>query len=166
MKPTVSTLREVKLLKDFSDDELEKLIEMGTPQNFETHSNVVVEGELTWGLFVILQGVVGIYKTHKLGGGAYDVGQLREGNFFGEMSLIDESPRSATVRALTPCELFHISKESFSFLLNSNPGLKLRFYESCVHDLVSRLREIDENYVVSQYQLWRIALKNSKGEAA
>ena len=159
VKPTVAMLREVRLLQSFSDSELVRLIQLGSGASFEAHSNIVIEGETTWGLYLILEGVVGIYKSNKLTGDHYDVGQLRYGNFFGEMSLVDENPRSATVRALTDCHVFYISKETFTQLLESSSDLKLRFFEACVKNLVSRLRELDDNYVISQYQLWKTAMK-------
>jgi CRP-like cAMP-binding protein len=158
LRPTVPMLREIKLLRPFSDSELGQLIQIGAGAGCETHANIVIEGELTWGLYLILEGMVGIYKTNKLSGDIYDVGQLRQGQFFGEMSLIDENPRSATVRALTDCQLFYVSKDSFQELLRRSPDLKMRFLESCIQDLVHRLRELDENYVISQYQLWKSAV--------
>jgi CRP-like cAMP-binding protein len=152
-------LKEIRLLQAFSDAELGQLIMLGSGSACEAHSNIVIEGETTWGLYLILEGVVGIYKSNKLTGEHYDVGQLRYGNFFGEMSLVDDNPRSATVRALTDCHVFYISKDAFAKLLQSSTDLKLRFYEACVKNLVGRLRELDDNYVISQYQLWKTAMK-------
>jgi CRP-like cAMP-binding protein len=103
--------------------------------------------------------MVGIIKTNKLTGDNYDVGQLRAGSFFGEMSLVDDNPRSATVKALTDCRLFYISKDTFFEFLGRSEALKMRFYESCIKDLVWRLRELGDNYVVNQYQLWKSATK-------
>ena len=158
-KPTVPMLKEIRLLQAFSDAELGQLIMLGSGSAYEAHSNIVIEGETSWGLYLILEGVVGIYKSNKLTGEHYDVGQLRYGNFFGEMSLVDDNPRSATVRALTDCHVFYISKDAFAKLLQSSTDLKLRFYEACVKNLVGRLRELDDNYVISQYQLWKTAMK-------
>lgn len=157
-QPTVAILREVKILRSFSDQELQSLLGLGTPMQYEAHANIVIEGEPSWGLYMILSGIVGIFKTNKLTGDVYDVGQLKEGNFFGEMSLIDENPRSATVRALSGCHVFHVSKEAFNGFVEKTPGLKLRFYEACIKSLVNRLRDLDENYVISQYQLWKVAV--------
>jgi CRP-like cAMP-binding protein len=152
-------LKEVKLLQKMTEAELQALIQMGVAANYEAHANVVIEGELSWGLYLILSGYVGIFKTNKLTGDIYDVGQLSKGHFFGEMSLVDENPRSATCRALTEVRVFYLSKDSFMDYLGRNPDLKLRFYENCVRDMVARLRELDDNYVISQYQLWKTAMK-------
>lgn len=159
IKPSVAILKEVKLLKKLTDPELAKLIQLGNSVSFESHVNIVIEGELSWGLYLILDGMVGIFKTNKLSGDIYDVGQLKSGSFFGEMSLIDDNPRSATVRSITPCQLFSISKDAFNQFLNQSQDLKLRFYDNCVQNLVARLRELDDNYVISQYQLWKSVLR-------
>ncbi len=154
-------LKEVKLLARLSDAELLELIALGETKVYEPHTNVIIEGEMTWGLFIILDGMVGIFKHNKISGDTYDVGQIRQGSFFGEMSLVDDNPRSASVRSLTPCHLLYISKTSFNDWLNKSPERRLRFYEDCVKDLVNRLRTLDENFVVSQYQLWQSVLRNS-----
>ncbi len=159
VKPSVATLKEVKLLKTFSEQELAQLIQVGATARYEAHTNIVIEGELSWGIYFILEGLLGVFKNNKLTGQDYDVGQLRAGFFFGEMSLIDDNPRSATVRALTNCQVFYISKDAFQQFLGRSADLKLKFYESCIRSLVVRFRELDENFVVSQYQLWKSALK-------
>lgn len=159
IKPTVELLKEVKLLKAFTDQELQNLIRLGEVKSYEAHANIVIEGELTWGLYFILDGFVGIYKQNKLTTDVFDVGQLKTGNFFGEMSLIDNAPRSATVKSLANSQLFHLSKDAFFQFLDKSTNLKLKFYESCVKTLSQRLRELDDNYVIGQYQLWKTALK-------
>jgi CRP/FNR family transcriptional regulator/CRP/FNR family cyclic AMP-dependent transcriptional regulator len=163
--PTVDMLKGVKLLHKLTDQELGALLQLGNGVDFEAHANIIIEGELSWGLYLILDGTVGIYKTNKLSGNNYDVGQLKQGSFFGEMSLVDDQPRSATCRALTDCHLFHISKEAFHSFLGQSQDLKTRFYDTCIQILVHRLRELDDNYVISQYQLWKTALTQGK-EAA
>jgi CRP-like cAMP-binding protein len=82
------------------------------------------------------------------------------------MSLIDENPRSATVRALTPVHLMSITRESFLKFISRTPEMKHRFFEDCIKDLVGRLRDLDDDYVVSQYQLWRSAVNLKKKGAA
>jgi hypothetical protein len=43
--------------------------------------------------------------------------------------------------------------------LERSQDLKQRFYEACVKDLLIRLRELDQNYVTSRYQLWKTAFR-------
>lgn len=159
IEPSVDLLSQVRLLKPLSPDELSRLIAMGERQKFEPHTNIIIEGENSWGLYLILEGLVGIFKSNKLTGDFYDVGQLGSKSFFGEMSLVDDHPRSATVRALTETHLFYISKDAFNQFISEDTDRKVRFLDSCVQNLVVRLREIDDNYVISQYQLWKTAMK-------
>jgi CRP/FNR family cyclic AMP-dependent transcriptional regulator len=166
---TVQSLRKVALLQAFSDAELSELILLGKTVTFEPYTNVVIEGEASWGMYFIMKGQVGIFKVNRLSGNVYDVGQLQEGSFFGEMSLVDSQPRSATVQSLTDCRLFLIDKAGFQKMVNSSTELKLRFLDSCIQQLVGRLRSLNDDYVVSQYQLWQKALalgsKNGKDAA-
>jgi CRP-like cAMP-binding protein len=160
--PTLSQLREVRLLSGFTDNELAYLQQQGETRAVQAHSNVIIEGELSWGVFFLLEGMVGVYKTNKLNQVNYDVGQLHAGSFFGELSLVDQNPRSATVKALTDCRLFVISRDRFERLVHHSPDLQLRFYEACIRVLAQRLRDLDDNYVISQYQLWKSALGERK----
>ncbi len=164
--PTAAMLKEIRLFTCFKDNELEEILKMGKMEKKEAHSNVVIEGEPSWGLYLILDGVVGVFKNNKMSGETYEVGFLRAGNFFGEMSLVDENPRSATVTALAEVTLFHIQKKDFQTFLARSTDLKMRFYESCIQDIVYRLRELGDNYVISQYQLWKTAIKKEKEKEA
>ncbi len=156
---TVDDFNEVSIFKSFSKEELQSLISNGSIIKAEPHSNVIIEGELSWGIYIILSGFVGIFRQNKLTGQSWDIGQLREGAFFGEISLVDDDPRSATVQALAACVFFYISKDVFVAFLSESHSRKLNFYLNCTATLVKRLRELDDNYVISQYQLWQKALK-------
>lgn len=163
-KPDVPMLRDVKLLQIFADPELMELLPMGKLLQYEAHANIVIEGEMSWGLYLILDGQIGIIKTNKLTGDTYDIGKMHAGNYFGEMSLVDENPRSATVRALTDSYVYNISKEQFMKFLDASPGRRLRFYETCIRDLSGRLKDLSDNFIEAQYQLWKTAIQ--KKEAA
>jgi len=165
LKATVAHLKEVSILKCFSDAELEQILALGETKAFDPHANIVIEGELTYGLYIMLEGLCGIYKGNRGTNDTYDVGQLRAGGFFGEMSLIEDGSRSATVRSLTDAQVFFVGKEQFNQFVAQSAELKTRFLESTVKDLCGRLRELDENYVSAQVQLWKFALKKTK-EAA
>jgi CRP-like cAMP-binding protein len=164
-KPDVPMLKEVKLFQVFQDGELAELLKMGKLLQYEAHSNIVIEGEMTWGLYLILDGLVGVFKTNKLTGDSFDVGQMRTGQFFGEMSLVDDNPRSATVRALSETYVFNIPKQTFNDFLGQSPDRRQRFYDACIKDLSGRLRELSESFIETQYQLWKTAV-NQRKEAA
>lgn len=161
----IEVLKTIKLFSKLTADELDRLSKLMRPQSVEAHANVVIEGELTWGLYILAEGAMGIYKMNKLSSELYDVGQIHSGSFFGEMSLVDEGPRSATVRAMTDSKCYFLSKEDFASFINGSSELKFRFYEHVVRILVGRLRDLNDSYVISQYQLWKTALAKDKRAA-
>jgi CRP-like cAMP-binding protein len=159
-------LREIGLFRPFSDAELLDIARIGEARTFEAHSNIVIEGELSWGLYVVLDGDLTVLKNNPLTGQQFEVAEIRPGGMFGEMSLLDEQPRSATVKALDDSRLFLISKEKFMSWLGSNQERSLRFYQHCTSDLVRRMRELNENFVQGQYQLWKTAIHNKERSAS
>jgi len=164
--PSVDGLKNVKLMSGFTDDELSEIVTLGEALSAEAHSNVMIEGDMSGGMFMLLEGQVGVTKANPMAGGIqYDLGHLQPGSVFGELSLIDNNPRSATVRALTDCQLFHVSREKFETFLTKDGSRRERFYKACIQTMITRLRETDEKYVISQYQLWKTALTKRK-EAA
>ncbi|MFZ9596154.1 MAG: cyclic nucleotide-binding domain-containing protein [Bdellovibrionia bacterium] len=160
-----SLLKKIKLLQSLNQNNLERLISLGQHLRVESHTNIIIEGELSWGLYLLLEGTAGIFKTNKLTGDHYDLAQLKGGSFFGELSLLDENPRTATVRAITPCTLFYVSKKKFMELLESDPTMKLEFYQNAIQTLATRLRDLDDNYVISQFQLWKSILRKETGKS-
>ncbi|MCM0606970.1 MAG: cyclic nucleotide-binding domain-containing protein [Xanthomonadaceae bacterium] len=163
--PTVETIKEVKLLSGFTDEEIQELISTGETYAVQAHTNIMIEGDTKGGMFVLLDGQVGVSKANPMGSNQYDLGHLQPGAVFGELSLIDNNPRSATVRALMDCQVFQISREKFEAYVMSDDSRKMRFYKSCIDTMIARLRETDQKYVISQYQLWKTALARRK-EAA
>jgi len=156
-------LKAVQIFSRMPDTAISELAQRGQTIDIEPHANIVIEGELSGGLFIVLEGTVGIFKHNPANGKTYDLGTLNTGHCFGEMSLVDDNPRSATVKAMTECKLFHLSKDDFWALLQNKHELTSCFYENCTRELIGRLRETDSNYIETRYQLWKAALK---GEAA
>lgn len=166
MTLTTAHLREVKLLQAFSDEDLGVLLKGGEILEFEALALMVIEGEPSGGLFFLMEGQAGIFKTNKASGDLVEIAQLRAGHSFGEMSLIDDAPRSATVQALTACRAFHLPSTVFTAFLQRNEKTKCEFYQRCVAELAKRLRSLDDHYVISQYNLWKVALKGDGKKAA
>lgn len=91
------------------------------------------EGELGREFFLILEGEAGVYH------GKRKVASLGPGRFFGEISLIDRGPRTATVKAETSLRALDIGVREFSSLLDSIPGMSRRI----MINLCARLRECE-----------------------
>ena len=94
-------------------------------------------------LFIILEGKVRISREVS-GMGEEALAVLGPGEVFGEMSLLDESPRSAGARAHERCRLLVITKDAFDDLLFLHKDLAYEVLWSCVRMLSGRLRETNE----------------------
>ena len=87
------------------------------------------QGEPGDKMYIIKSGVVSVYGEKH--GEEFYLSDLRRGDFFGEMALLSEIPRTATVRVLLDAELFYISKDDFQDLLIKNKSIGLylsRYY--------------------------------------
>jgi CRP-like cAMP-binding protein len=98
----------VKLFKDFPVDPGDELIG---------------EGEEGQGLFLVLKGSVEVSKS-SADGSKVVLAKLKEGDVFGEISLIQETPTTATCQAITSGELLFLPKEDFIALVSRHPELK------------------------------------------
>lgn len=88
--------------------------------------------------FLIVSGTVEV--TIGAGTGARTVGTLKVGEVFGEMSLIEPGPRTATVKAVTDTECVETSYEQFAAAIHDNPEAAIEFMKT----LVRRLRHMNE----------------------
>jgi CRP-like cAMP-binding protein len=90
---------------------------------------IIRENEVGQGLFVILLGEVEVVRANDIEGPEGTVARLRAGDVFGEMSLLDDSPTSATVRALTPATILFLGRDYFRRLVDALPALREYFQE-------------------------------------
>jgi CRP-like cAMP-binding protein len=95
------------------------------------------EGELGTEMFIIQTGKIEILR--RVGGEDRPVAVLERGDFFGEMALLEDLPRSATARALTAARLLRINGATFDQMLKDNPEIAVRM----MRKLSRRLRETD-----------------------
>ena len=155
-----SRLGEISIFKRLSEVELSKLYSLGKFLVLRPHSHAVIEGEPTRGLYVILDGTVSVYKTDPGTQSLARLAVLESGAHFGELSLFDTAPRSATVTAETTVQCFFLDSVDFSkFLENAGENIQLRFFKTCAEELAVRLRNLNSDYISSQNILWRYAFR-------
>jgi len=159
-------LKDVFLFTRFTEAELIPLYRLGRLVRLKAKAHAVIEGEPTRGFYILLHGRVSVYKTDPVTGGMVRLAILEEGANFGELSLFDNAPRSATVVAETGCYLFQLDFDAFSgFLAQATDDLRLRFYQTCVEELAVRFRLLNGDYINSQQLLWKYALRK-EGKAS
>jgi CRP/FNR family transcriptional regulator, cyclic AMP receptor protein len=134
-----SILRTVPVFALLSDHQLATLFPAIQHRTYPRRSFILRRGERTEALYIILAGRAKV---------VIDDGEGREVNlttigpseFFGEMSLIDEKPRSASVEAVEVCEVLYLSRQAFMVCLKDNFDVAMLMLRS----LVSRLRNAND----------------------
>ena len=131
-------LRSLPLFSGLDEVELEKLSKVSGRRRVERGAFVVRAGESTDSLYILLTGRAKV-TNHDEEGREIILAWLGPGESFGEMGLIDGSPRSANVVAAEACELLVLSKDSFQRCMQDNFQVALKLMQV----LVQRLREAD-----------------------
>lgn len=133
----IGLLKGVDLFSEFSDEQFEMIAGLVVPQNFNRDETVVLEGDdSVQALYLIASGSVQVYMTGADGRETI-LSFLERGDFFGEMSLIDGEPRSASVRTVTDAQLLIIHREPFLKLIRQSPEIAM----GLLSELSKRLRK-------------------------
>jgi CRP-like cAMP-binding protein len=136
-------LSRVPLFAGLTAPALEIVARVASEESFRRGERIFAHGEVGEKLFVISAGRVRISREIA-GMGEEALAILEPGAVFGEMALLDDSPRSADAWAHESCTLLAISRESFEDLLFLHKDLAYEVLWSMVRLLTSRLRETTE----------------------
>ena len=133
----VGLLKGVELFSELNEEQLGMLADLVVAQNFNRDETVVLEGDdSVQALYLIASGSVQVYMTG-VDGRETILSFLERGDFFGEMSLIDGEPRSASVRTVTDAQLLIIHRESFLQLIRQSPEIAM----GLLSEMSKRLRK-------------------------
>jgi len=135
---STALLRNVPLLSVLSEDELALLSRVVSRKSYARGSLILGAGDPTDSLYVLISGRIKVFMSD-MDGKEVILAILGPNEFVGEMGLIDNSPRSANVVALEPCEVVCISKPDFKRCLSENFDMAM----TVMRGLVKRLREAD-----------------------
>jgi CRP-like cAMP-binding protein len=132
-KVWVDVLRTVSLFEGVSDRHLRKIAGLGTVTTYERGSAVVRKGEPGDACYIVLEGRAEVVT----GRGRAGI-PLQPGAVFGEMALLDDAPRSASVVADTELVLFRLGRAQFTKMLRAEPAVALALLKT----LAGRLRAL------------------------
>ena len=132
-KRQITLLSTVPLFEALNDRELELLSRRVRRLHAEPGDILVLEGQRGREFFVILSGQAAVMHDDDT------VATLRTGDWFGELALLADAPRNATVAALTPMELFVLDDSEFSALLRQLPQLARKLLAG----MARRVRQAD-----------------------
>lgn len=133
-------LRRTILFRDLDDDEIAAVLLLGQIKSYPQGSTIFVEGSEPDSFYIIYEGSIRISKIVE-GAGEEALAILNAGDFFGEMALIERTPRSAHALAHTDLRLLELSIPSMLELLDSDKILACKFLWSFCRTLSGRLRD-------------------------
>jgi len=140
MANVASLLKGVDLFSSLSDEQIDLISEMAIEKSYSKDDNVIVEDdESNHGFFLIAEGELKVYLCGSDGRETI-LSFLEKGDFFGEMSLIDGEPRSASVKSCSTSKLILIRREDFLVQLERFPDLAM----SLMSELSLRLRKANK----------------------
>jgi CRP-like cAMP-binding protein len=135
----IASLRAIPMFSGVSDEALESIASLLIERKFPKHKTIVEEGAPGDYMYIIVEGRVKVTKLS--GDGREKILELLDvGDFFGEMSLFDDAPRSASVKGLSQVRILALARNDFLRLLSGSPDLAL----SVIQELTRRLRQVDE----------------------
>ena len=129
-KDVVKMLSEVPLFSELSKKEVEALAKNAKEVKHREGATLAREGESGLGFFLIVDG------TASVSVGGRGRRKMGPGDFFGEISLLDNGPRSATVTAETPIQLLGLTQWNFKRLVEGNPAIATKMLKT----MAGRLR--------------------------
>ncbi|MFI5207358.1 MAG: Crp/Fnr family transcriptional regulator [Gemmatimonadales bacterium] len=132
-------LHKVPLFSDLNEGELARFAEVTREREYPKNSVILFEDDPGDALYIVSTGQV---KVVLIGEDGREVilSVLGDGDFFGEMALIDDEPRSAHVIAMKDSQLLVLRRDDFQSQLRDHPAIALKL----LRELVQRLRRADE----------------------
>jgi CRP/FNR family cyclic AMP-dependent transcriptional regulator len=127
-------LKSVPLFKEIPGEELAQIAQISDEIEFQGEENVFKEGDIGEAMYIVLEGRVRIHRGEKT------LTELGERECFGEMSILDSEPRSASVTALKDLVALKIQREDFAEILAQKSEIAYGIIKVLTH----RLREANK----------------------
>lgn len=133
-------LKNVSLFSDLPEDAINAVSALATTRTYAKNTIIISEGDDSDSLYAVLSGKVKVYLSDDEGKEII-INILSGGDYFGELALLDDEPRSASVMTLEESKLAVLSKSAFEDCLSKNPQVALPI----IKGLSARLRNLTEN---------------------
>jgi CRP/FNR family transcriptional regulator, cyclic AMP receptor protein len=130
-----SMLGTVPFFSTLDEKRRKSLVSEGKEMSYKAGDTIVGEGAMGVGFYLILDGKAEVRKGTRI------LASLGKGQFFGEMSLIDDEPRSADVVAAAPTRCWALTSWAFTGLVKTNPEVALLMLK----EMVKRLRAAQDS---------------------
>jgi CRP/FNR family transcriptional regulator, cyclic AMP receptor protein len=159
MEKDILLLQETDLFKNLSAGQIETLLSICRKVKFSENDIIMKEGDMGDSLYIILEGTVEVIKSLVISDVSEDdyreavknkvFTKLDEKSHavFGEIALLEECKRTATIRAATNCILYEIKKDDFLHLVDTDSSLGCQILLNLARIVSARLRKSDEDTI-------------------
>lgn len=154
----IATLRSVPLFRYLSFEELLKVISLIKERSFGAGETVFCEGEKGDALYVLLTGEVEVLKKEE------KIATLKAGDHFGELSLIDSWPRSATIRATEPSLCLVMDQQQFYDVVRMYDAVSVKLLWSLARVCSVRLRQTTDELGIVKSMISQVKLKEEQSD--
>lgn len=146
-------LREMSFFVDLSDDEIEVISKVISKKNYKTGETIFKDNEDGSSLYVIKRGEVKACKAAP-DGELMTLTMMKDGDIFGEMSFLDERPRSATIIAISNTEVYCIDKSDFEKMVDTNPRMVYKILKNIIFTIHTIVRGMNTRYIEMINYMW------------
>ena len=138
----IKFLKTVAFFNELSDRQLKTVSSILFERKYEAEELIFEEGQPGAALFLILDGKVAVEMC--CGNYTTTLAILERGEFFGEMALLDEAPRSANARSLEQTSTLSLYRNDLSQLIQRDPQTACQIYRALAHMVGDRLRSTNQ----------------------
>ena len=136
-------ITKVRLFKYLTPQEIDWMLVKWKTRTVQANTVIVKEGTTGDEMYIIESGRVEVFLTR--GDVVLLLSELQEASFFGEMALLTDKPRSATVKAKNECRLLVLKKKDFMDIVGENPKVAAKFLLAMGEDLCNRIMATNAN---------------------
>jgi CRP-like cAMP-binding protein len=172
MEKDIMPLQETDLFRNLQLEQIKVLLEICRKVKFAANEIIMSEGDIGDSLYIILEGTVEVVKSLVISDFSEDIYQENVRNkvftrldershaVFGEIALLEECKRTATIRAVTNCVFYEIKKNNFLQLVENDNALGCKILLNLARIVSQRLRRADED-TIKLTTVLSIILQNS-----
>lgn len=142
-------LEQVPIFSDLNPKELNEVEKIVHRRKYKKSEPVIRQGDPGLGMYIIVKGRVEIMEEDEKAGRRI-LAKLTDGAFFGDLALLDESPRSASAIALEDSDIIGLFRPDFLDLLYRKPKLGIKVLFALARVIGERLRHADELLIKTQ----------------
>lgn len=156
----ISILKDIPMFEDLNRREFEIVENILHKRSYSVDEVIFSQSSMGAGMYIIVEGTVNIISEP----GGQVIAELGDGEFFGELALIDESPRTATAVAKTPCSVLGFFQGDFFGLNERHPRLGIKIAIRLCRIIGRRLIATNDQNVALLKKLEKITGEDQSNE--